>query len=513
MRLFARYLLCVALGLSMGGCTYLGATRDGTLFPSTRHFWHGGDDYFFPQTLGGYMMVPGFFTAPVGPFIFIPIGGTVHVAEGLTIAPAVDTLLMPYDLCLLPGYLERERQREEKFEALQLARWHVGQALDDPRYLSGDATIQGRALQEVLSRAQVDFLNSNQVARLVRAHRANPSRAPGFYALARQNAITDEDLEFVLGHAYQDLGSADAEKKERIFGVLSGSRRLSDRHLEWLEALGMPKELVERARTARLKHEAERVAVLRREEQARQEERKRIEEERLREERRRRLAAESEAAWQRIRPTIDAIAADVETFRTALDAFDDERVQWGWVNYLARRDPWKSMQGVNLALLLDKIDEREAEGAPLGKEERTRLQRLRHAALRQVDLPPDTARVQLEKSIARRDPELVLAVLLNPALPRASLAAAYSDRRLVQLRCLAAMCGSFRWPTQEALTRFLYRVGELGLTDRSPSSDYERLEGPLDALLRDCLPPDMPKNWRSCLPGVWSDGLYRLRRY
>ena len=170
------------------------------------------------------------------------------------------------------------------------------------------------------------------------------------------------------------------------------------------------------------------------------------------------------------------------------------------------------MPGVTLALLLDRIEEREAEGAPLGKEERTRLQRLRHEVLRQVDLPPDSARAQLEKSIARRDPELILAVLLNPALPQDALASAYADRRLVHLRCLAAMSGSFRWSAPEARTHFLGRLGELGLTERSPSSSYERLAELLDALLRDCLPPDMPKNWRHCLPVIWWEGRYRLRQ-
>ena len=108
---------CLILCMSMGGCAYLAAERNGAMFPSTREFWCGREDgkrydyvYPFLPTVGLTVCCAGYIIPYVGPLVSCPAGLAIHAAEGCAMAPAYDILCMPYDLCKRPGYLEECRR-------------------------------------------------------------------------------------------------------------------------------------------------------------------------------------------------------------------------------------------------------------------------------------------------------------------------------------------------------------------------------------------------------------------
>ena len=110
---------CLVLCMSMGGCAYLAAERNGAMFPSTREFWCGREDgkrydyvYPFLPSVGLTVCCAGYIIPYVGPLVSCPVGLAIHAAEGCAVAPAYDILCMPYDLCKRPGYLEECHRRE-----------------------------------------------------------------------------------------------------------------------------------------------------------------------------------------------------------------------------------------------------------------------------------------------------------------------------------------------------------------------------------------------------------------
>ena len=110
---------CLILCMSMGGCAYLAAERNGAMFPSTREFWRGREDgkryhyvYPFLPTVGLTVCCTGYIIPYVGPLVSCPVGLAINAAEGCAVAPAYDILCMPYDLCKRPGYLEECHRRE-----------------------------------------------------------------------------------------------------------------------------------------------------------------------------------------------------------------------------------------------------------------------------------------------------------------------------------------------------------------------------------------------------------------
>lgn len=96
--MFVKVLVGLSLGLSMSGCVYLAVEREGELSPSTRDIWDARQKYWLPPTAGGWVCCIGAQIPYVGPFVFYPVGYSVHLVEGCVVAPAYDIVCMPYDL-------------------------------------------------------------------------------------------------------------------------------------------------------------------------------------------------------------------------------------------------------------------------------------------------------------------------------------------------------------------------------------------------------------------------------
>lgn len=96
--------LCTILGL--GGCAYMVTPRDGSFYPSTYQINHNPSGQWFPS-VGSVIASSGLLVPYIGPCLTYPVGYPIHYAEAIAVAPAIDTALLPVDLCFRPSYLKK----------------------------------------------------------------------------------------------------------------------------------------------------------------------------------------------------------------------------------------------------------------------------------------------------------------------------------------------------------------------------------------------------------------------
>ena len=495
----ARTILILALGLSVSGCAYLAADRDGSFFPSTRDILNAKDKYWIPPTLGVWILMFGSATPYVGPVIFYPTGFAVHYTEAYVVAPVYDIALMPYDLCKRPEYLEQCRLREEKSREEMIVRENLDAALDDGRYLSPSNTVYHRALSGRLANAAHDSLTTGQVDRIMSAIRRDETLLIDMCGVASQIAMGEDGREWFLRKAIELRNDGRGKDADIVAAAICRSRKLSDDQYEMLVAAGFSvamvdsskrdrdsynKRLAEKAAAAetRRKKEAEQQARVRAiEENSR---RKREEEKRRKEEARKRVEA--------LKPFVEALFSDdTAVFRSALQHVDDDPWLWTMWSDAIKHDTYlRKVRHEYLVSLLEIAEREPSKGKWLKK-----------AILGQKELGEGLAIKYYAAAVSARDEEMIRILLRNRALPDRILRLAYANPDLAFIRYAAAMSRNFPWPQNgEAKKEFAVQARELIRAKKRGDIDETSLNESLDSLMKEMLPAEMPANWRSCIP-------------
>ena len=497
--MFVKVLVGLSLGLSMSGCVYLAVEREGELFPSTRDIWDARQKYFLPPTVGGLVCCFGAQIPYVGPFVFYPVGYSVHLVEGCVIAPAYDIVCMPYDLWKRPLYLAKCREREEAWRAEKLVCSNLDEALDDGRYLSPSNSLYHKALSEMLCNARHDALTTGQVSRIVAAIRGDESMLLDMRGVANQVVMNDEDREWFVQKAIElRRGGRDGDG-DAVAAAVCRSRKISDAQYEELIGAGFSAGMIASSKRVRdsynkrLAEEAEKEAARRKAEEDRRERERTIEEKMQREAAERmRREEEMRKRLEALKPFVEALFSDDATvFRSALQHVDDDpwlRNEWAQA---IRRDTYcRKVRHEYLVALLE-LSEREPE----------KSKNLKNAILGQKELGEELALKYYEESVAAHDEEKIRALLRNKALPINVVQQAYANPYFVSIRYAAAKSRNFPWsPNGEARKEFIAKSRALFVERKRGNIDDKTLNEALDTLMKETLPVEMPENWRWCIP-------------
>ena len=495
----ARTILILALGLSVSGCAYLAADRDGSFFPSTRDILNAKDKYWIPPTLGVWILMFGSATPYVGPVIFYPTGFAVHYTEAYVVAPVYDIALMPYDLCKRPEYLERCRLREEKSRAEMIVRENLDAALDDGRYLSPSNTVYHRALSGRLANAAHDSLTTGQVDRIMSAIRRDETLLIDMCGVAGQIALGDDGREWFLRKAIELRNGGRGKDADIVAAAICRSRKLSDDQYEMLVAAGFSAVRVDsskRDRDSYNKRLAEKAAAAeaRRKEREEYQARERAMEEKFRREREKekRRKEEAQKRVEALKPFVEALFSDdVAVFRSALKHVDDDPWLWSMWSDAVKHDPYlRKVRHEYLVVMLEIAEREPSKGKWLKK-----------AILGQKELGEELAIKYYAAAVSARDEETIRILLRNRALPDHILRLAYANPDFAFIRYAAAMSRNFPWPqNSRAKNELAVKGRELFRALKRGDIDKKSLAESLDSLMKEMLPAEMPANWRSCLP-------------
>ena len=498
----ARTILVLALGLSVSGCIYLAADRDGSFFPSTRDILNAKGTHLLPPTLGAWILVFGYATPYIGKVVFYPPGFAIHYTEAYVVAPAYDIALMPYDLCRRPEYLERCRLREEKWRAEMIVRENLDAALDDGRYLSPSNTVYHRALSGRLTNADHDSLTTGQVDRIMFAIRRDETLLIDMCGVASQLAMGDDGREWFLRKAIELRNDGRGKDADIVAAAICRSRKLSDDQYEMLVAAGFSVDMVDSSKRDRDRYNkrlAEKAAAAEARRKKKEEHLARVRaiEENSRREREERKRREEEARKrvETLKPFVEALCSDdTAVFRSALQHVDDDP----WLRSLwsdaVKDDPYlRKVRHEYLVALLE-IAEREPEKGKW----------LKKAILGQKELGEELSLKYYNAAVLAHDKEMIRILLRNRALPDHILRLAYANPDFVSIRYAAAMSRNFPWPKNgEAKKEFAAKARELFQARKRGDIDETLLNESLDSLMKERLPEEMPANWRWCIPSRW----------
>jgi len=495
--MLVKALVGLILSLPISGCLYLAVERNGEFFPSTRDIWNARQKYVLPPTLGGWVCF--FAQIPyVGPFVFYPVGYTVHYAEGCVIAPAYDIVCMPYDLCRRPAYLAECRCREEAWQAEKSVCHNLDAALDDGRCLSPSNTVYHKALSEMLGKAEHDALTTGQVSRIVAAIQSDESLLLDMRDVSRQAMMKDDDREWFIQKAIELRHDGRCEDGDAVAVAVCRSRKVSDAQYDELVGAGFSVGMVASSKHAResynkrLAEEAAKEAARRKaveEQQARiramEEESKRREAERIRRE------EEMKKRLETLKPLVEALFSDDATvFRSALQhADDDPWLRIMWADAIKHDTNCRKVRHEYLVVLLN-----------LSEKEPEKSKRLMNVILGQKELGEELTLKYYEKSVADHDEEKIRILLRNPALPVNIVQQAYNNPDYVSIRYAAAMARNFPWSNSEDRKEFVAKSRALFNEKSRGGKDDKALNEALDSLMKEMLPADMPENWRWCIP-------------
>jgi len=117
------------------GC-YMFVDRDGKYYASTKEAWSSRQGFIFPtvRTTGDALYCTGWLIPVVGWVTLVPAGFAINAAECCVVAPAFDTICLPYDYINNRPY----RIAEEEYQKIRVRLdTDLVTALSDVAYLDG----------------------------------------------------------------------------------------------------------------------------------------------------------------------------------------------------------------------------------------------------------------------------------------------------------------------------------------------------------------------------------------
>lgn len=152
----------LAMSLIMQGC-YMFVDRDGKYYASTKEAWSSRQGFIFPtvRTTGDALYCTGWLIPVVGWVTLVPAGFAINAVECCVVAPAFDTICLPYDYINNRPY----RIAEEEYQKIRVRLDNdIVTALSDVSYLGVREDKKLRYLQRWLVRdCSISTLSPMQV--------------------------------------------------------------------------------------------------------------------------------------------------------------------------------------------------------------------------------------------------------------------------------------------------------------------------------------------------------------
>ena len=152
----------LAMSLIMQGC-YMFVDRDGKYYASTKEAWSSRQGFIFPtvRTTGDALYCTGWLIPVVGWVTLVPAGFAINAVECCVVAPAFDTICLPYDYINNRPY----RIAEEEYQKIRVRLDNdIATALSDVSYLGVREDKKLRYLQRWLVRdCSISTLSPMQV--------------------------------------------------------------------------------------------------------------------------------------------------------------------------------------------------------------------------------------------------------------------------------------------------------------------------------------------------------------